>query len=53
MYYLTNVGRNRPGGDAIALLYLDKPFPETALADIRANPKFQSAKRLQFDVAEA
>jgi D-3-phosphoglycerate dehydrogenase len=47
------LGRNRPGGDAIALLYLDKPFPETALADIRANPKFQSAKRLQFEVAEA
>ncbi|MGB8816964.1 MAG: phosphoglycerate dehydrogenase, partial [Rhizobiaceae bacterium] len=47
------LGRNRPGGDAIALLYLDKPFPEAALEDIRANPKFQSAKRLQFDVAEA
>ena len=47
------LGRNRPGGDAIALLYLDKPFPEAALEDIRANPKFQSAKRLEFDVAEA
>ena len=47
------LGRNRPGGDAIALLYLDKPFPQGALAEIRANPKFQSAKRLEFDVAEA
>jgi D-3-phosphoglycerate dehydrogenase len=47
------LGRDRPGGDAIALLYLDEPFPQGALAEIRANPKFQSAKRLEFDVAEA
>jgi D-3-phosphoglycerate dehydrogenase / 2-oxoglutarate reductase len=46
-----HLGRNRPGGDAIALLYLDAPFPEHALAEIRANPKIQSAKRLGFDVA--
>ena len=44
------LGRNRAGGDAIALLYLDAPFPEHALAEIRANPKFQSAKPLVFDV---
>ncbi len=44
------LGRNRPGGDAIALLYLDAPFPEKALAEVRANPKIDSAKRLQFDV---
>jgi len=45
------LGRNRPGGDAIALLYLDAPFPEKALAELRANPKIDSAKRLRFDVA--
>ncbi len=44
------LGRNRAGGDAIALLYLDAPFPEHALAEIRSNPKFQSAKPLVFDV---
>jgi len=44
------LGRNRPGGDAIALLYLDAPFPEKALAEMRANPAIISAKRLQFDV---
>jgi D-3-phosphoglycerate dehydrogenase len=44
------LGRNRPGGDAIALLYLDAPFPEKALAEIRANKSIDSAKRLQFDV---
>jgi D-3-phosphoglycerate dehydrogenase / 2-oxoglutarate reductase len=46
-----HLGRNRPGGDAIALLYLDAPFPESVLAELRANPKIESAKPLQFDVA--
>jgi D-3-phosphoglycerate dehydrogenase len=45
------LGRNKPGGDAIALLYLDAPFPEKALTELRANPKIASAKRLKFDVA--
>jgi D-3-phosphoglycerate dehydrogenase / 2-oxoglutarate reductase len=44
------LGRNRPGGDAIALLYLDAPFPEKALEEIRAHPAIESAKRLQFDI---
>ena len=30
------LGRNRPGGDAIALLYLDAPFPEPVLEKVRA-----------------
>jgi D-3-phosphoglycerate dehydrogenase len=45
------LGRNRPGGDAIALLYLDAPFPESVLAEVRANPSIDSAKPLRFDVA--
>jgi D-3-phosphoglycerate dehydrogenase len=45
------LGRNKPGGDAIALLYLDGPFPEKALEEVRANPSIVSAKRLEFDVA--
>jgi D-3-phosphoglycerate dehydrogenase / 2-oxoglutarate reductase len=44
------LGRDRPGGDAIALLYLDEPFPQDVLAELRANPKIESAKPLQFDV---
>jgi D-3-phosphoglycerate dehydrogenase len=44
------LGRNRPGGDAIALLYLDAPFPENVLAEVRAHKAIDSAKRLQFDV---
>jgi D-3-phosphoglycerate dehydrogenase len=45
------LGRNKPGGDAIALLYLDKPFPEDVLEQLRADPRIDSAKPLRFDVA--
>jgi D-3-phosphoglycerate dehydrogenase len=44
------LGRNRPGGDAIALLYLDAPFPENVLEQVKAHKSIDSAKRLQFDV---
>ena len=47
------LGRNRPGGDAIALLYLDAPFPEDVLAELRAHKSIDSAKPLQFDVGAA
>ncbi len=44
------LGRNRPGGDAIALLYLDAPFPEPVLEELRAHKAIASARPLQFDV---
>ncbi|RWM24748.1 phosphoglycerate dehydrogenase [Mesorhizobium sp.] len=44
------LGRNRPGGDAIALLYLDAPFPEKVLDQLRAHESIDSAKPLRFDV---
>jgi D-3-phosphoglycerate dehydrogenase len=44
------LGRDHQGGDAIALLYLDAPFPEKVLAQVRANKSIDSAKRLQFDI---
>ncbi|RVD48893.1 phosphoglycerate dehydrogenase, partial [Mesorhizobium sp. M7A.F.Ca.ET.027.03.2.1] len=44
------LGRNRPGGDAIALLYLDAPFPEAVLEKVKAHKSIDSAKRLQFDI---
>ncbi|TKB59280.1 MAG: phosphoglycerate dehydrogenase, partial [Mesorhizobium sp.] len=47
------LGRNRPGGDAIALLYLDAPFPENVLAQVRSHKSIDSAKRLHFDVGAA
>lgn len=44
------LGRNRPGGDAIALLYLDAPVPAHVLEELRAQPLILSAKPLHFDV---
>ncbi len=44
------LGRNRPGGDAIALLYLDAPIPENVLEELRAHELILSAKPLTFDV---
>ncbi len=46
------LGRNKPGGDAIALLYLDAPFPDAVLEELRSNPAIDSAKPLHFDVGE-
>ena len=44
------LGRNRPGGDAIALLYVDEPVPEHVLNQVREFPEILSAKPLVFDV---
>jgi D-3-phosphoglycerate dehydrogenase len=44
------LGRNRPGGDAIALLYVDDVVSETVLDEVRAHPEILSAKPLVFDV---
>ncbi|WP_011582474.1 MULTISPECIES: phosphoglycerate dehydrogenase [Chelativorans] len=44
------LGRNRPGGDAIALLYLDAPFPQPVLEELKSTGSIISAKPLRFDV---
>lgn len=44
------LGRNRPGGDAIALLYVDAPVSEKVLNEVRAYPEIISAKALEFDI---
>ena len=44
------LGRDRPGGDAIALLYVDAPVSETVLAKLRAREEIQSAKPLVFNL---
>ena len=44
------LGRNRPGGDAIALLYLDAPFPQHVLEELRSTGSIISARPLRFDV---
>ncbi|WP_336055384.1 phosphoglycerate dehydrogenase [Nitratireductor sp. CH_MIT9313-5] len=44
------LGRNKPGGDAIALLYLDAPFPPEVLKELVAQEQVISAKPLRFDI---
>ena len=44
------LGRNQPGGDAIAMLYLDERIPDAVLAELRSHKAIDSAKPLQFDV---
>lgn len=44
------LGRDRAGGNAIALLYLDEQIPEKVLAELRSYPQIDSAKPLKFDV---
>jgi D-3-phosphoglycerate dehydrogenase len=45
------LGRNKPGGDAIAMLYLDAPVPQKVLDELLSHKEIQSARPLQFDVA--
>ena len=45
-----HLGRNKPGGDAIALLYLDEPPADEAIAGLMDTNKFQQVKVLEFDI---
>ncbi|MCR9136268.1 MAG: phosphoglycerate dehydrogenase [Alphaproteobacteria bacterium] len=45
-----SLGRNHPGGDAIALLYVDAPVGEDVLDLVRGHAEIQSAKPLVFAV---
>jgi len=44
------LGRDMPGGSAIALLYLDAPVDPKVLKTLLASGKFKQAKPLVFDV---
>ncbi|AFL53715.1 D-3-phosphoglycerate dehydrogenase [Sinorhizobium fredii] len=44
------LGREKQGGDAIALLYVDGPVSETVLDKLRAHPAVRQAKPLVFNV---
>lgn len=46
-----HLGRNRPGGDAIALIEIDEAPAEIVLERIRALPQVVRAKSLRFDRA--
>jgi D-3-phosphoglycerate dehydrogenase len=43
-----HVGREKAGGDAIALIEIDGELPENVLAKVRALPQVQSARPLRF-----
>src|SRR6056297_2279355 len=44
------LGRSDAGGEAIALLYVDAPVPETAIKALHATGKLQQIRPLQFDM---
>ena len=44
------LGREKEGGDAIALLYVDGPVSEDVLEKLRANPAIRQAKLLSFNI---
>ena len=43
-----HVGREAPGGSAVALIEIDGELPEAVLAQVRALPQVQQAKPLHF-----
>ena len=45
------VGRQQPGGEAIAVLNLDSPPPEAALAEVRGHPKISSVSVVKLPPA--
>jgi len=45
-----NLGRDKPGGDAIALLYVDQPIENHVLDKLLKDGKFKRARQLEFDV---
>lgn len=44
------LGRNRPGDDAIALLYLDEALDPAVLDTLRATGKFLQVKPMRFEI---
>ncbi|HZA02017.1 MAG TPA: ACT domain-containing protein, partial [Hyphomicrobiaceae bacterium] len=43
-----NLGRDRPGGNAICLVAVDEPVSDDILAEVRALPMVMRANRLRF-----
>jgi D-3-phosphoglycerate dehydrogenase len=43
-----HVGRNKPGGDAVALIEIDGDLPLPVLEKVRKLPQVQMAKPLHF-----
>jgi D-3-phosphoglycerate dehydrogenase / 2-oxoglutarate reductase len=43
-----NLGRDKPGGDAICMVAVDEPLPKEVLAKVQALPHVVRANRLEF-----
>ena len=43
-----NLGRDRPGGNAICLVAVDEPVSDEILAQVKALPMVVRANRLRF-----
>jgi D-3-phosphoglycerate dehydrogenase len=43
-----NLGRDKPGGDAICMVAVDEPVPDEVLAKIRSLPQVVRVNRLEF-----
>ena len=43
-----NLGRDKPGGDAIALIEIDQPVTDAVLKKVRSLPHVMQAQRLRF-----
>ena len=43
-----NLGRDKPGGDAICMVAVDEPVSDEVLAKVRALPQVVRVNRLQF-----
>lgn len=46
------LGRDKPGGDAIALLYVDGPIPQAMLEELAEQPAIKAARPLEFNVED-
>lgn len=47
------LGRNRPGGDAIAMLYVDEKVSQAALEELTAQESIRVARPLVFNIEES
>ena len=45
------LGRSATGGDAIAILYLDAPLPDSVVKQLQGTGLFQQVKPLEFEIA--
>ena len=43
-----NLGRDKPGGDAICIVAIDEPVSEEVLAKVRALPQVVRVNRLEL-----